>query len=75
MPFNSNTYYINKYRRECCEQIATGREVQRLAAIGEQPRHGPLSYDVAWYARRARHYLIMWRLERRIKALRRRTAP
>lgn len=35
MSFNSNTYHINKYRREAAAELAKARDVKARAATGD----------------------------------------
>jgi hypothetical protein len=43
MPFNSDTYHANKYRRIAFQEIAEAKDIKRRAALGQ-------AYD--WEVRR-----------------------
>ena len=67
MPFNANTYYVNRYRKDRDIAMGRAREIKARIASGEayEWEHDMLARHVG----SARHHNTMLRLQKRLIAI------
>ncbi|PBB41759.1 hypothetical protein CK222_21625 [Mesorhizobium sp. WSM3866] len=68
MPFNSDTYYANKYSRAAWDYLAQAREIKRRIAAGEKLPHA-IAAQVESFAKLARSCMHLSISRRRVAAM------
>lgn len=70
MPFNSDSYYRNKYRREALEYLAKARSIKAAPdPIREKYLPGSQAKDIEFNAKMARSHWGLYLTQRKICAL------